>query len=301
VRDCPFTMHDAEGGVCLVDTEAGLTALAADAFERLVAAKRERQARRLAAQRARAERKAKEEGRLAAVVAAFAGSLQSRIDSDDSAAAPPSVHRTVRLALQSITDALRTRPTAAAAFVPLSHPTAPPPLPPGAVVPSSPSMASSTGTAVASAVPDSRPDAAAASASAGGVVLLSAAEGGDGRVDADEAGNGSGSEREGSEGGASIITLTAVEPGPKEVDAVPQGADAGAGGGAEAGLRSSDVSLSLADLQCCFLRKSDLDAAMALLDLDGSGAVSRDEFLTAARLMFGARAAARTALGSYGK
>jgi Mechanosensitive ion channel len=54
------------------------------------------------------------------------------------------------------------------------------------------------------------------------------------------------------------------------------------------------------DLRICFSSKADREAVFALLDLDSNGLVSREEFINSIKLMYGAWNTTKTSLESYG-
>lgn len=65
-------------------------------------------------------------------------------------------------------------------------------------------------------------------------------------------------------------------------------------------LKSVPKGLSRSDIASCFTNTQDLDAAWSLLDMDGSGYISKSEFVSCFSLMFNAWNSTRTNLQSYG-
>jgi hypothetical protein len=63
---------------------------------------------------------------------------------------------------------------------------------------------------------------------------------------------------------------------------------------------TSKATLRLQDIQACFGTDRDAAAAFRLLDLDGNGSVSRDEFIGSTTIMFNAWTNAQSASQSYG-
>lgn len=267
VRDSPFTMHDSEGHVCLVDSEDAAELLAGDAFDRLILAKVQRWKREVdAGKLARLRSRAVEAERLRVE------SLAAAVERAQGTTAPQhgTVQRSIRVAMSALTIGRYKRDSGG---VPAHAETvlhAPSNLSDAAsqpgTLPSAPTLRlleqQARGLHVTLHRPQSQQDFGASSDSApvssSAVALAATAQG-----DVEDA-------------AADARLAHALA----ELTAYPQ--------------------LSREDLSCCFFRQSDLDAAYRLLNMDASPTVNRASFVTAARLMAGARKSTQTALGSYG-
>ena len=251
MRDSPFTMYDAEGRVCLVDSEDAAELLADEAFDRLLEAKVQRIRRESDSQRRARQRKR------AAKAAAEAERRQHEMVASAMSSNTPSAHggiaggaaRTIRVAMHALKAVAMPGPV-------------------DLLVPSLSSQPEGEGVMRGGAVGDT-----------GSVVLET-------------------SESAPTAAAADVVRQKATgQGGPGDVvDDEEAAADARLSA-ALADVAAAPV-LSRNDLACCFFRKSDLNTAFALLNMDASLAVGRAEFATVLRLMAGARRATQVAVGS---